>query len=84
MATNKFQIQLDYDNVCDHFPMGDLKALVGRLKVGAGRVAPSGPAVGAFFEWLNARNAESADNEYTCTPGEAASILEFVAGVRPD
>jgi hypothetical protein len=84
MATNKFQVQLDYDNVCDYFSMGELKALAARLGIGEGRVAPHGPKVGAFLEWLNARNAESADTEYVCTPGEAASILEFVAGVRPD
>jgi hypothetical protein len=84
MSTGKRRVELDYDNVLDYFPLGDLKVLVGRLTVGAGRVAPNGPAVREFFAWLNARNAETADTEYTCTPVEAALILEHVAGVRPD
>jgi hypothetical protein len=84
MSTSKRRVKLDYDNVLDYFPLGDLKVLVGRLKVGAGRIAPSGPAVGTFFTWLNARNAETADTEYTCTPVEAALILEHVGGFRQD
>jgi hypothetical protein len=84
MNPGKQRVRLNRDNVDDHIDLSELEALVGKLNIGPGGVAPHGRAVAAFFIWLNARNAGSSSVEYYCTPSDAAMILEHVAGVRED
>jgi len=78
----KQRVRLTRDNVDDYIDVSDLEGLVARLGTGPGGITPHGRAVAAFFTWLNARNAGSSTVEYYCSPGDAALILQRLAGER--